>query len=167
MYKKIIAISMIFIFLCGFFACRSRMPEVAVSELDKLFANDFRDLRIPEVVKIKKMGEKKNFPYVNFNKVWESIILVLMQQGIIVKASKEEGIITAITVPPLTVFIEENNNIVTVYLYWMEELCRRIDKPQEILIKLTPEIKEQMTENFFGQLATQVYASQKWKYLER
>jgi len=166
MYKKIIVGLISFLFLCGLSACAVK-KEVVVSKLDELFANDFRDIKIPEIDKIKKVGMKKSFPYVNFDKVWESAILVLMQQGIIVKASKEEGIITAITVPPLTVFIEENDNIVTVYLYWMEELCRRIDKPQEILIKLTPEIKKQMTENFFGQLATQVYVSQKWKYLDR
>lgn len=153
-------ISILFI-LSVLFSCA---PTIVKTELDQLFEKNFESLKIPEVTMIKSKGINKSFPYVTFDKVWDSTMKVLIQQGIIVRASKDTGVVIAITTPPLAMFVERGE-VITVHLNWMEDLYKRLDKPELVTAVFMPDDKEKMAKTFFDKLATQVYAEEKWKYL--
>lgn len=134
------------------------------TELDKLFENNFEGLSLPAVTEIKERGISKRFPYATFDKVWDSVITVLIQQGIIVRISKATGTIVTVTDPPLIVFVERAEPT-TVYLYCMCSLYRAVDSPKEVTPNMSPDFQKQTAKAFLDRLATQVYADDKWKYL--
>ena len=147
--------------LSVFFGCA---PKIVKTELDQLFENNFEGFEIPEERWIKE-GLSRSFPYATFDEVWDATILVLMQQGIIVRSSKDTGRIVAITKPPIAIFVERGE-VATVYLNWMEDLCRRVDKPEVVTVQFKLDAARKMAKDFFDKLATQLYAGEKWKWLK-
>ncbi|MBI4707976.1 MAG: hypothetical protein HY761_08640 [Candidatus Omnitrophica bacterium] len=129
-----------------FFGCA---PTVGKTELDQHFDNNFEGLIVPDVTEIKSVGKSKSFPYTSFDNVWDSAIKVLMQEGIIVRASKNTGIIVTIAKPSFAIFVDRGEEIITVYLKHMENL----------------DWSGGQSGVFFDKLATQLYCDEKWKYL--
>lgn len=176
--KKLVLTIFLFILLTGLFGCG---PKFIKTEMDNLFENNFSNLDIPEIDTIQTDGKSKQYPYATFDEVWESSIVVFMQQGFIVRSLKDSGFLVVIPPqqqqykgrkffytgpPPLVIYVEEGE-AVTVYLDAIKNLYRRIDKPEKNLAEFTPEDMNSIAETFFGQLATQLYAGQKWGYLHR
>lgn len=159
--RRIILISAILFISSVFFGCG---PKIVKTELDQLFDKNFEGIEIPEVRWIKE-GESRGFPYATFDEVWNANILVLMQQGIMVRSSKDTGRIITIAKPPLAIFVERGE-VVNVHLNWMEHLYRRVDKPEVVTVQFKLNAINKMTKNFFDKLATQVYAGDKWKWLK-
>jgi len=58
-----------------------------------------------------KAGKNREFPYLTYDQVWNSIILVLMQKGIIVRASKELGKIVTISRPPIAIYVDKSAEV--------------------------------------------------------
>ncbi len=109
MYAKIIIMIMLACILPGLSGCFVPVkPPKPKTEIQLLYANHFTGLKIPEIEEIKASETSKNYPYVTFDEVWESVILVLMQQGIIVRSLKETGIIVAVSNPHLALFVERD-----------------------------------------------------------
>lgn len=158
MYKRIFILFFLLFVFCG---CAA---PVIRTELDHLYEKNFDGFGVPEIIDIKKGGENKGFPYTTFDEVWDSAIIVLMQRGIIVNSSKDSGIITVITTPPISIFVERGE-VITIYLKWMDNLYRRSDKPGLATDKFDSYDKTKMANAFFDKLSTQVYAKEKWKYL--
>lgn len=157
--------SILFIFFlqtCLVVGCAK--PYYKPTRLDYLFKENFEGFEASEIAEIKEKGkrEKKGFPYKTFDEIWDTAICVLMQEGIVVRASKDTGVIVTITNPPLAILIERGD-IITVFLVWNEGL----NDPRALPIKLPPDVKENMAEFFFGKLANQLYADEKWKWLKR
>lgn len=152
MLKKLLILSMFFLYFIHIFGCGSKVVK---TKLDQLFEKNFEGLEVPEANEIKNDDVKEGFPYTTFDKVWDSSIIVLMQRGIIVRASRESGTILTITSPPLAIFVEKGD-VITVYLKRMYNLYEREHSMVENI---------QIARTFFDKLATQVYAGQKWKYL--
>ncbi len=159
MRRTILILAILFISSL-FFGCA---PKIVKSELDQLFEKNFEGFEIPEVGWIKG-GESRSFPYATFDEVWDATILVLMQQGIIVRSSKDTGRIVTITKPPIAIFVERGE-VVAVYLNWMEHLYKRGDKPEVVTAQFKLNAARKMAKDFFDKLATQVYAGEKWKWL--
>lgn len=149
-------------FLVSFtlFGCAA---TVVKTELDQLFEKNFEGFEIPEVRWIKE-GVSRSYPYTTFPEAWDATILVLMQQGVVVRSSKDTGTLVTVTKPPLAIFVEQGE-VVTVYLNWMGHLYRRADKPEVTTIEFKSEDAKKIGETFFDKLATQVYAGEKWKWL--
>lgn len=183
MIKKILILNTFLFILIILFGCVPQ-PKFIKTEMDQLFEKDFVGLDIPEINKIKVEGKNKDYPYTNFDEVWDSVIIILMQEGFIVHLSKDSGIIAV--VPPqqikvapkgfyyyttgqsplfeaIALLIEKREEVTTVYLKCMEDLNRKVNKPEE-KVGFTAD-EEKIAEIFFGKLATQIYSSQKWKYL--
>ncbi|HUT03709.1 MAG TPA: hypothetical protein VM163_07455 [bacterium] len=90
--------------------------------LDNLYECDFRDLVVPQSRQIRQ-GQVRSYPYVKFDDVWSSCILVLMQQGIIVRAFKDVGIIVVISAQPACVLVQSSEGgKVAVHVKMIEEL---------------------------------------------
>lgn len=161
---RILKLSLLLIssFLC-FWGCAPK-KEIVRTELDQLFEKNFEDFVTPDINKIKLEGKSKSFPYVTFDEVWHSAIIVLMQHGIIARAFKDTGVIVTITTPPLVLFIEKGE-VVTGYLHIMDYLYKRIDEPEKVALRFSIQKKEEICDSFFDRLSTQIYSSQKWKYL--
>jgi hypothetical protein len=94
-----------------------------------------------KIDKTEEIVVNKTFPYVTFDEVWDAVILVVMQQGVIVQASKDNAVISVNAEQPFTISIMRG-----------EEVNVHIDN-------------KNMAEIFFYKLATQLYAAEKWKYL--
>lgn len=145
-----------------FFGCGPKTVNTK-TEICRLFETDFGGFTVPEIDKIKQ-GEGKSFPYTEFDEVWDSAIIVLMQQGIVLRSSKDSGIIVAIGSLPLSIFVERGERV-HVYINVMEDLYKRLDDPEKIALEFSPDRLDKIYTNFFAKLATQVYAGKKWKYL--
>jgi len=154
-------ITIIFFILSVFFGCATTPKK---TELDQLFEKNFEGFELPEVRWIKG-GISRSFPYVTFDEVWDATILVLIQQGIIVRSSKDTGRIVTITKPPIAIFIERGE-VVTVYLNWIKHLYRKVDEPKTVTAFKLDNVK-MMAKDFFDKLATQIYAGEKWKWLKK
>lgn len=65
----------------------------------------------------------------------------------------------------------EKNDIVTVYLKWIEDLYRQFNPSQDISYKsdrieiVKEMVKKEKAKSFLDNLATQIYAGEKWKYV--
>jgi len=162
MLLKMTVLFILFFVPSMFFGCA---PKVVTTELDQLFEKDFEGFEVPEISKIKEWGGSKDYPYVTFDDVWESTIIVLMQQGTIVRSSKNTGVIVTITTPPLAVFVE-GGEVIKVYLHWMENLYKRLDKPEMVTVKFEAAAMEKRNKTFFDKLSTQLYSNEKWKWLK-
>jgi len=137
------------------------------TKLDKLFETDFAGFNLPDAAWIKQ-GKNKEFPYTTFDRVWDSAMLVFMQQGIMVRASKEQGVIAAITQGPLAVYIEKGE-VVNVYLNCMDDLYRNAEKSNKLNKQKStgcPDILNNSA-RYFDKLSTQVYEKEKCKYLDK
>ncbi|OQX52255.1 MAG: hypothetical protein B5M53_09070 [Candidatus Cloacimonas sp. 4484_209] len=163
MLRKILMLVLPFFALFVFSGCASK-PEVIKTRLDQFFERDFKGFEVPEINKIKLAGKGKSFPYATFDEVWHSAIIVLMQQGIVVRLSKESGVIITVTTPPLALFVERGG-VVTVYLHIMDDLYKRVDTPEKVARRFPIQRKEEILDGFFGMLSTQIYSGKKWKYL--
>ena len=98
-----------------------------------------------EPVKIIETKEEitttKNFPYTTFDNMWDAAILVLMQEEIIMEASKDTGVIKINTKRPCVIKIMRGD-VISIYV---------------------SDIK--MAKTIFYKIATQVYSEEKWGYL--
>lgn len=161
MLKKMTIPLVLFFLFHMFFGCS---PKVFKTELDELFENDFEGLNIPENAQIKKEGINKSFPYATFDKVWDSAIIVLMQQRIIVRASKDTGKIVTVSGTPIIILVERSEPV-SIYFDCMYYLNKQINNPKAVMPMIEPDFKEKTGKAFFDKVATQVYADEKWKYL--
>lgn len=150
--------------------CATPKPAKVKTELDCLFENNFVGIEVPEPAKIKEGAEKKEFPYVRFEEVWDAVLVVLIQQGIVVRTFKDSGVIIAVSDPPTVLYVDHREPV-TVYLNWLgkfygkklyrlstEDLLagniKRHSRPDDLMAKI-------LLERF----ATQIYVREKWKYL--
>lgn len=170
----------IILFLVSFFAltvlagCASIKPQIK-TELDLLFEKNFTALDTPSVSKIKEYASVKSYPHATFDQVWDAAIIMLIQQGVMARSSKDSGIIIAITQPPSAWFIDKSVTI-NVYVAWLGDFYTKK------LYKLTNEDYMYMAqhgsfdkmpmmrrikgkEQLLDKLSTQIYAGQKWKYI--
>lgn len=156
------------------------------TEMDRLFEKGFVGLDIPEINRIKGEGKNKDYPHTTLDEVWNSVIVVLMQEGFIARLSKDSGIIAVIPprqnrierkgrivnyyttggpplFEPLVILVKKQDHSIRVYLKCIENLNRNVDNPHEKIGFTADEGK--IAEIFFGTLTTQIYSSQKWQYL--
>ena len=107
----------------------------------------------------------KSYPYATFDEVWDSAIIVLMQQDIIVHSSKDSGVIATVMRPPVVVLLEEGKDTIVVYLYWMDYVYKSLDEPQKMTVAFEEYELKKKSYDLFDKLSTQIYAGKKWKYL--
>jgi hypothetical protein len=94
----VITASMILISIAGCGVGARVRGENIIWELSD---RNFAGLKPPEVEIIKKDGKSSSFPYLTFDEVWRSTLVILVQQSILVYSSMEEGTILSIFTPPL------------------------------------------------------------------
>lgn len=164
MKKIFIVFSLLIFCLIWILGCGPEMVTVrTTTRVYQFYEDDFTGFTVPEIDEIKK-GESRVFPYTEFDDVWNSAIIVLMQQGIILRSSKEAGIIVVMGSWPLSIFVERGEPV-KVYINLMEDLYRRMDHPEKMLLKFKPSNYKEILDTFLDTLAIEVYANNKWKYL--
>ena len=131
-----------------FLGCASK-KNIIKTELEQYFDKEFAGLQVPDAGEIRRSGESRSFPYTSFDIVWDSAVIVLMQEGIIARASKDTGIILTISKSSSAIFVDKGGEAITVYLKRMHNL----------------DWNGGQGGRFFDKLATQIYADQKWSYL--
>ena len=159
MKKSILLLVLVCFFVVG---CG---PEVIKTETSiyELFEKDFNGFELPDIQTIKGAG-KGRFPNIDFEEAWDSVIIVLMQQGIILKTSKESGVIVGMGRWPLGVYIERGEPLY-VHIRVITNLYRRLDEPEQTAFDFQAMNLEDIHKQFYDKLSTQIYSRQKWKYL--
>jgi hypothetical protein len=134
----------------------------ATSRMTQLFTTDFQDFKAPDASLI-TAGESRAFENAAYDDVWDATVVVLMQDGAIVRSSKAAGVLVALTRPPRAVYVEPARaGKIRVYTYGMRELYTAVDEPRTALVTSFPQGNEG---DFFDRVSGQLYAGQKWKYL--
>ena len=105
----LIRIFFLCIYVQIFIICFSCGAPITKTKLDLLYEKNFEGFEVPNIDLIKK-GEVRDFPYVTFDQVWDSSILILMQQGIIVRSLKDKGII-AVATPPQNLIVRKDETL--------------------------------------------------------
>lgn len=155
-----IHLSFIFIFLSSGLA---KDPANTIkTETERLFDKYIEGILSPVPTKIRELGGKMEIPHTSFDVVWDSAIIVLMQQGIIFHSSKDTGIIVT-TEKPLLVVRVEKGNIITAYA--LRYSYGKNDEGKEVPVPQNKPAYEDLYKTFFHKLSTQVYAGEKWEYL--
>lgn len=168
-------------------------PREAKFELDDQFETQFEFLVLPGRSKIKEEGLMREFPYLSFDEAWDATLVVLAQKGIVVRVSKQTGVIVAVEeLPwvddrsrlhqirsPLTLLVEAGDPV-AVHAYWMDELDREVCSfpgpggetghpaifgAEEADTPGERALKEQVVNALFADMAVQAYADRKWQYL--
>jgi len=134
------------------------------TEMYHLFEKDFKEFHLPDVVKAKPNWGTKTLPYVTFDEVWDSVLILSTQDGFIIGSSKETGVVVGVHYVPFIIFVEKGEPV-KVYIDVMEDLYRRLDDPKKIAVLFKPSILHLAFGDFLEKLATQVYSDLKWKYL--
>jgi hypothetical protein len=148
--------------LCG---CPSK--AILVSQLEAHYADRFSSLNMLKISEIKQKGINRSLKGSSIDKVWESMIIVIMQIAPIVKESKEDGFLIA---PPYVLYLENQESIV-LYVYFIDEMYKRADMPSEDAVKVEIDGKKRYLETTMGQIVTQLQADEKlqpgkpWSYL--
>lgn len=86
------------------------------TQLDLLFERSFKDVRVPEIDQIKNLaktnafGLTSSFPHTTYDEVWNAALIVSVQQGVVVRASKSVGTMVIVPIrmftPPFALFLE-------------------------------------------------------------
>lgn len=166
----------------------------AETGVHQLFAKDCEGFAVPDAATIKSANVSRNYPHVTFERVWDAAVILLIQESIVVHAerSQKSGLLATLTGPafisatvdmpniglqewvqnvtysrpPLVVLLEEEDTEgVSVYLYWMQNLYDSVNEPKIRLVEFPQDLVEQESKELFDKLSTQVYVSEKWKYL--
>lgn len=169
----------------GLGACGAKKIDYK-TDLDRLIDSDFVGLETPTPDKVRRGGVSRAYRQTDFGAVWTDCLLLLMQRGVIARASKEMGVIVSLRAPPPVKGPKEANHIkhwinvgfpmvllvedpglgaIVVHANWLEEPFARQDKPAVQAIGIKRSAKERLAGRFFDTLAVQVYAAQKWRYL--
>ena len=127
----------------------------------------FYDFEAPDAAKIKEKGDEKEFIRKSFEEVWDSLVSVAMQKGIIIKISKEKGIIVIASHPLIMSMLVEGGASINVYarIDSIDEMVPALPNEKKVKLKLEKSMAQDHINIFFEQLATEVYAREKWKYL--
>lgn len=134
------------------------------TEMYQLFERDFKGFHPPDVAERKPNWGSKTFPYVKFDEVWNASLILLMQEGVVIRSSKESGVIVGVHYVPFIMFVERAEPV-NVYIDVIEDLYRRLDDPEKSAVVFKPSTLHKAFKNILDKLATQVYAGNKWKYL--
>jgi hypothetical protein len=139
---------------------------VIKSQLDQLYEKNFEGLEVPDASKIKAEGKGQNFPYASYDDVWDSTIMVLIQNGSIVKSSKDSGIIVSVgSIPPYAFFVEKGESP-NIYIYGMWDVYKRVDNPKLFTVQRVDKSVEVTAKLYFDRISTQLYSGEKWKWLK-
>ncbi|MGE0821753.1 MAG: hypothetical protein AB7G75_11035 [Candidatus Binatia bacterium] len=159
---------------------------VAKTQLEVLFEQNFAGFQPPSPQRADEGGVSHEFVHTTFAEVWDGALVLLMQRGIIVHASKATGVIVAVntnqtttreegafvlpswqdTTLPLVLHIQEKEPTeVRVSINWLEELGRTSDAPPRHVVRITQGSKQLQAKSFFDLLATQIFARHKASYL--
>ena len=158
----------LFICLIGMFSygCTTTY-KVPISQLEHHYSTNFQSIDVPNISKIKEKGISSPPLRMPKEKIWESMIVVLMQKAPIVMASRESGLLVA---PPYAIYAEEIDGV-TLYVYFIDEMYNQSGKPEQVFIKIDPDDKQRYLETTLGQIETQLLANEKlkpngnWNYL--
>lgn len=132
-------------------------PTVSRVERNELFERDFRDLHLPDPADVKEAEAWKEMPHVTFDQAWEAVIIVAMQEGLIVRANKRTGLVVAIATAPFVLLVEDREPV-RLHFDWLRQYFRYGGQARRIGA-------DEIAENIFGRVATQLYARERWKHL--
>ena len=131
--------------------------------------SSFKDYQFPSVEEIKNNSiASRQFSYTNYEDVWKALIKTLMQEGTLIRLSRDKGIILVVIryVYPFVFLVEElNPQTVKVYCALERNLLKKISNPRQEGITLSGKDQKEITKQLFYSISNQIYSFQKWGYL--
>ena len=131
------------------------------TRLDRLFETDFAGLQAPPASWI-DAGPSREFPGMDFERIWTATLQVCVQEGILVHASKSSGTLLVIGVSPMVLHVSRGDPV-RIALNWMNELYLPADSEGDGV----PPVPESGVGDalLFSKIQTQLSASTRWPYL--
>lgn len=158
MRKFIFSYTVLFLLGILLFGCKS-VPKK--STLEDLYGKRFEGLstQLPYFSSNEKTIEKikadnkhiRSFGDVTYEKLWDVSMLVMKQKSVIVRSSREDGIIVAL---PYEIYIEKSDSV-KIYPYFEEDVYKLADNSAKSIIK----IEEQGKNLYLTQLLDEITAS--------
>lgn len=153
-----IMIKYILFYCClAIISCATPKAE-SKADLDKFIERKIQNTEIPNVEKLKEVALSEKYSYISYDQLWDSIIKIMIQNGLIVNSSKNKGLIIAFSdmQPAEPGQIRPKKYLAgTVYIY--------VERGDPIIVFLKAD--KPISKTFFDQLTTQVYSEKKWNYL--
>lgn len=161
-------------------------PAPIRTKFDDAFERSFADYTPPTPDAIRIGAATQEFPR-SREDVWNAVARAMMQQGVIARARRSEGVLVCLNAPPqplqtgsraraeatvavstlpMVVAVEELGPMRTrVYANWDLELYRRADKP-DLPIPVVPEQRRAaLASGLFATIATQLRGAEAWPWL--
>lgn len=147
-------------------------------EMERLFKADFTGFKPPEATVIKQGAVQRAISEVNFDEVWNAVLVVAMQRNVIVSASKETGVIVCMEIPagagllisgfPTAIVVERKGPRETaVFCNWPDEFYKWADGKPGQRIRVKSFTKQRLGQGFLDRVANQSLVKQRWRYLRR
>lgn len=136
-FKALIILMLAIVCMAG---CAQPIKQVAVDQTLEGFS-------VPSSAHIKQSGLNRTFTRTSYDEVWDSLIIVMMQEDRIFYASKKTGNLSTSAVSLFVEPLEGRNHAVAVH------------------VSIYTGNAEAYSKEIFGKLATQIYAGKKYKYL--
>jgi len=134
------------------------------TKLHKLKTDDFRDFAIPDTEEIISGGYQTALPHVTFDEVWDAVVIVAMQRGIVVRVDKATARLVVLFDAPVALYVA-GADPVAIHGKLLENLYETLDDTEKVEAKFASFAQERIVKGFCDLVSTQVYASQKWQYL--
>ncbi|MCP3957442.1 MAG: hypothetical protein GY719_06285 [bacterium] len=163
-------------------AAQEYLPQTVLAQL---FARDFHDFAPPSMTEAQS-GISRDYTHANFDRAWNSSLLLLMQRNLVVLADRSNGLIVAFAYPPVPEYRQTDTRTryfldtgfphvvliepigpgeTRVTVSWMEDLFREAESPDFVVIGLSDRTRRRLAESFFRTLAVELFSDRKWSYL--
>ena len=143
---------------------KNQKPE---PDVGRFFENRLIRLELPTAGFLRERGLPQVFLGAGMDRTWDAAIKALIQDGIIVYASKRQGIVVAVT-DMITRGPQEPKGSV---LGAATPLCNTVNILVEPVDNATSRVylksDRPLNKVFFDRLAVQLYARTRWKYLSQ
>lgn len=153
------------------------LPIDPTTELDRLFSMHFEGFEPPDPEQVRSHAIARLYPGRSFDDAWTATLLVLMQDGILVRASRASGVIVCANEPPRLpvrsetgpswflvtgvpeiILIDAVDAGVWVHANWLHDWYRLVERPQLQSIDIRDKTKETLASQFHDLLQVEISA---------
>jgi len=151
-------IKIVLCFLClTIISCATTKTE-SKPNLDNFLERKIQNTKILNIAELKDVALSEKYSYISYDQIWDAIIKLMVQNGIIIYSAKNNGLIIAFSDMQPS---EPGQIRPKKYLAGNTHIYVEKGDPIIVFIKADKPISKV----FFNQLTTQVYAEKKWGYL--
>lgn len=142
-----------------FFIFTSFSEAEPIGPNKKYTGNELLDhIHIPSFLTI-KLGQHRQYLDKKIEAVWQSILLVAIQEGVVVYSSFKGKTLLLLSGPPVAIHISSSSPGVNVYI-------NSVDFVNGLSRTYSIKEREYYTDKFYKKLSVQLYSDSRWNWLK-